>query len=441
MAGRGFPVVSRVLQTRQQQISFLVSFALACLITLGLEQLAEHAIESSGPENPGLAPSIFEISGIYQRIVAAGPRKPKPTFTVVVPIEAAKGDPNLFNVCRQRGFLADLIRATAAFSPSVIVIDKYFSTECGKTDAGTRALQNALREVTRRVPVVVGRTVDEKAAQTRGDHAQPTPPPLLPAPEIGKKFGVREGLIELQADTRRLPLGWTVRGDMGKGELWATLPLTAAEAYDSRLQKKYPFLAQLIADHEEPYISFLNLRDLEKYSVYSTLDILCAGKKKYLNRTCPDRPREDLEYLRGRIVVIGEVNEDMDSHYSVIGYVPGIILHANYIEALLDQRYFKPVGWWMNYGVGFLIYFAFHFVLVKHHHAMQEARRRDVVLVFLKALGWSMVVVAGAIVLLYLTVIHTGWYVNPVTMGLVAFVIKLGELIFAAVPRGAGEAK
>src|SRR5438093_3563593 len=98
----------------------------------------------------------------------------------------------------------------------------------------------------------------------------------------------------------------------------------------------------------------------------------------------------------------------MDSHYSVIGYVPGVILHANYIEALLDQRYFKPVRWWMNYGVGFLIYLAFHFVLVKHHHAMQEARGGQVVLVFLKALGWSMVVVAGTIAVLYLTVMHTG---------------------------------
>jgi hypothetical protein len=50
-------------------------------------------------------------------------------------------------------------------------------------------------------------------------------------------------------------------------------------------------------------------------------------------------------------------------------------------------------------------------------------------------------VVAGAIAVLYLTVMHTGRYINPATMGLVAFVIKLGELIFAAVPRGAGEGK
>jgi hypothetical protein len=61
-----------------RKISFVIFFLAACLITLGLETIAERAIESGDQKDPGLAPSVFELSGIYQRIVASGPRKSAP---------------------------------------------------------------------------------------------------------------------------------------------------------------------------------------------------------------------------------------------------------------------------------------------------------------------------------------------------------------------------
>jgi CHASE2 domain-containing sensor protein len=424
----------------RRKISFVIFFLAACLITLGLETIAERAIESGDLKDPGLAPSVFELSGIYQRIVASGPRKPAPRFTVIVPIDPAKDkDPDLYNVCRQRAFLSDLIRAIADLSPAVIIVDKYFATECGKRDAGTIALQTAMRELSPRIPIVVGRRLVLDGREGSTGHGARTWPPLVEAPEFKPDLGIREGIVNIDPDTRRLPLGWTALSANGKGEWRHSLALKAAEAYDQKLTDKYSFLRWLIANKQHPYISFLKREDLDDYATYPTRDVLCGSKasreRLKTKISCPNSPRPDIGYLRGRIVIVAELNLDMDSHFSVIGRVPGYVLQANYIEALLDQRYFGPVPWWVNYGAGFLIYLAFHWILIKHHHALQKAGGWQVAWVFLKAVGWGVVVVAGTVAVLYLVVTHAGWYVNPATMGVIALVIKFSELIFAPVPQ------
>jgi CHASE2 domain-containing sensor protein len=441
MADSPIPFIARFSKWRRK-ISFVVLFLTACLITLGLETLAEHAIESGDRKDPGLAPSVFELSGIYQRIVASGPRKPAPRFTVLVPIDPAK-DPNLFNVCKQRGFLSDLLRAAADFSPAVIVIDKYFATRCGERDAGTAALKKTMRELSPRISIVVGRRLAEEGSEKAG-HEPRAWPPLVPAPELDPKLGIREGIVNIDPDTRRLPLGWTARLENGQAEWQRSIALEAAKAYDEKLYRKYPVLVELIKNKQNPFISFLKLKDLENYATYAASDVLCGSpesRKRLKNLSCPPSLRDDLTYLRGRIVVIGELNLDMDSHFSVLGRVSGLSLQANYIEALLDQRFFRPVPWWVNYGTGFLIYCAFHWILIRHHHALQKAAGRQVGWVLLRAAVWGVVVIAGTIGILYLIVMHAGWYVNPATMGVIAIVIKFAELVFAPVPQEEGEEK
>ncbi len=41
--------------------------------------------------------------------------------------------------------------------------------------------------------------------------------------------------------------------------------------------------------------------------------------------------------------------------------------------------------------------------------------------------------------LLYLIVVHAGWYVNPSAIGMLALVIKFSELIFTKVPSAEGD--
>jgi len=487
--------VRALLSSRKwrQRISFVIPFLLACLITLGLETLAEQLIE---PPQPGvapseLAPSVFELSGIYQRLVASGPRKPVPRFTVVVTLNPAS-EPSLSsafsNVCQQRTAVAHVIKTISEFSPAVIVVDKYFIDRCEKDHAGTDALTNALEEVSvrRAIPIIIGRRIDPFSSAGLDGEGQSRRllPTLRLAPcariegksirqgkEIRDRKGIREGIVNVDRDTKRLPLGWTVipngtacstpdttRSMDGQPEWRQTLAVEAAEAYDIQLLDKYPFLNDLITDRRHPYISFLRLEDIKNYATFSALEIVCGSKDKDVKQwlidllktqtPCPDSGRADLIYLQGRIVVIGEIDFDRDAHFSVDaalakslkweaahdGRVAGFLLHANYIEALLDQRYFRPVSGWVNYAAGFLIYLALHWVIVRHHHAVQTASGWRVIPALLKAIVWGVGVIAGTVAVLYLIVMHFGWYVNPATMGLVVLVIKFTELIFAAVP-------
>lgn len=147
-------------------MSFAVYLLAACLITLALEYVADNAIQSGNPRDPGLAPSVFEMSAIYQRVVASGPRKPA---------------------------------------------------------------RNS----------------------------------LVPSPEFGEYLGVIEGIVNIDPDTKRLPLGWTVLYDHGEKEWHRSIALAAA---DPKLLIKYPFLQKLIAGREHPYISFLNHDQLKQYA-------------------------------------------------------------------------------------------------------------------------------------------------------------------------------
>jgi hypothetical protein len=61
----GFQISTNVNFSKfRRKISFVIFFLAACLITLGLETIAERAIESGDRKDPGIAPSVFELSGV-----------------------------------------------------------------------------------------------------------------------------------------------------------------------------------------------------------------------------------------------------------------------------------------------------------------------------------------------------------------------------------------
>ncbi|MGH9957400.1 MAG: hypothetical protein ACREBC_09755, partial [Pyrinomonadaceae bacterium] len=115
----------------------------------------------------------------------------------------------------------------------------------------------------------------------------------------------------------------------------------------------------------------------------------------------------------------------MDRHETVVGNLPGMVLHANYIEALLDERYFKPIPW-LDYIFGFLLFYVIE--LIWYHHAPW------------RALLWGLAVITGAFVLLSLLVVHVGWYINPVAISLLALIIRFSHLLlFPKAPSHARE--
>jgi hypothetical protein len=232
---------------------------------------------------------------------------------------------------------------------------------------------------------------------------------------------LKEGVINIDVDSRRLALGWTIRRNSKSEPEWRNaIALEAARAYDSKLLTKYPSLQQLITSGDYPYLSVIPRGD---FTSYLAGDILCASDEQQpgMSEPCGRRKsrNEDLQYLRGRIAIIGEISRDMDVHFTVIGQVPGVVLQANYVEALLDERYFRPVSPWVDYLIGFLFFVAVEAAL--HQRSA------------LRGLGYLIAVSAFTLLLLFLTVRHLGYYVNPVTISALVLGVKLIVWLFGRI--------
>lgn len=393
------------------------SFLFACLAAFLLEHGAQHWV--AGDVDGGDGGTLFDIGPVYQFLVTAGPRKPVARFTVIVDDDPGR-DPyyaalsgNVLDYCVTRQALALLIEKIAAADPAVIVIDRTFlPNQCAPSDRGTARLLAAVARAGASIPVVVGRRMDRDARR------------LQPSLAFAGGKLLREGAIELDPDTRKMPINWAVHpagaGTGGADWVWlATLAFQAASAYDEQLTERMsrPLLRGHGAypdDATHPYISFLRQDQL---STLRPVDILCgrvAADGRQGRQPCQPRP-EVARALRGKVVIISATGLE-DMHPSVLGTVPGFVLHANYIEALLDQRYFYPAPW-LDYTMGFLIFASLIFGL--HFDRLGTS------------IAWwvGTVVVAG--VLNYFIIMHLGYYVIPVAISALALIFNLAHLLFS----------
>jgi hypothetical protein len=369
---------------------------------MSLDIAAEKIIESEG--TPSIAQSIFNMTGLYQRIVAS-PRNPFPRYIAIVSIDPSSEKhsvPSSHNVCAQREFLARLIERIAIASPDVIVVDKDFlPDECDEN--ASELLVTVVQRVSQTIPIVVGRTLVESHSdgfrKTKSfDFSLPT----------GSLFF--EGITNLDPDTRRLPL------ELG----WPSIALSAAYAHDPNFVNSRPRLQTLI-DGQPPFLSFLS-----KFGQHPSLGVLCSRGSIQDTESWRSCVKEDptpneltqiareLSFLRSKIVVVGEVSDE-DMHGSVLGRIPGFELQANFIEALLDDRYFAPACW-ADYLLGFLV-----FVLLELILAWEVSVWRVILQVAL------LILVMTACV--FMAVIIFQVYINPVPVSVSAIVVKLGILL------------
>lgn len=398
-----------------------LAFVLACGLAWLLELTAEHLLAHQG----NLAGPLFNLGGIYQTLVTSGPRKPIQKFTVLIDTNVDNDHyfsaltRDLINPCNRRAALAILIRKIAHANPAVIVLDYSFhARQCAADDDPTLKLIAALNETSMIVPIVIGRRL------APDDTLQPT---LDFSSEQGQML--QQGLISFDPDTRKLPLNWAFRPastSMKESEpewVWIdTLALRAAKSQNPQLKTTYSRLAHFLASSPafpqqaiHPFISFL---EQDQLHIYPAGEILCGTNYDTAKLDDPSTctpAGQPLEMLRGRIVVVGE-SGSADTHDSVIGKVPGFVLQANYIEALLDERYFTPAPELIDFLFGFLIFIAL----------MAASEVRSAV----RMIALWAVTLAGAFILIYFAIMHLGYYTNPVAVNLFALIITLGHKIY-----------
>lgn len=261
---------------------------------------------------------------IHQAITMAfSPRQPYVTRTVVVLI----GDDEFWGpdlaqrTPTKRDYLARVVKALDEADASVIGLDFGLRSPLpdGRPipyhdyDEETKTLFETIRDVSRRRHVVLLKTVRWKDGE------------YVPESDIhdGFDFGagsVHRGYSLLPFDVRRIPLRLTLKDGR---------PLDSfAEAIVRAVKPEA--LDPVAGLHEAPYGSYLTRAAFPK--LY-TSDVLSPSAKT-------------LQTLRHNIVIVGGDwsrlahgrGPRVDAHLTPVGTLPGALLHANFVEALLDRR-------------------------------------------------------------------------------------------------------
>ena len=262
----------------------------------------------------------------YQRVVTLGYRKPQPHFVRLVTVTPPHDD-----ACGYRLLLAKLLGRITESKPLMIVLDYSFSPhDCGEK---TQALRNAIQSAASQAPLVFGlasstlREVDDRhkpELQPLKDAGfGPNDQAIWPSDVPADGVSTVTGLYRLDCDTRRIPTYWSVfeKKDgrwIHHSQPMATIALVAASLYDPSVKNR-----PQLNGRENPFTSFISE---ERFNPVEASDILREN----------GNPAE-WQFQR-RIVVIGDAVGD--KHDTVVGWVPGVVLQANYLESLLDDRYF-----------------------------------------------------------------------------------------------------
>jgi hypothetical protein len=284
--------------------------------------------ECSGTDAPARALSKSDYNAI---VGASSFRDPQNHKVILVALSnGVEPDEVLANFCLQRLFSSRLISRLNQLGAAVIAFDKQYSTSaCDVRGAETTALAEAIRTshavITRGLPTVIVNEVtrDGKKSCLREERTLDLPIPLQ-----------HSGTLRLDADIRRAPLRWPVLDRDGKNinetETFAWVTATVADLpslQTARIKKAW-------ATGEQPYSTFM------KIPTFSAIELLCGkGSGKDSDwRNCTSA--EPWDEINGSIAVVGDHNGDTDRHNTPWGSIYGVDLQANYVAALLDQRYY-----------------------------------------------------------------------------------------------------
>lgn len=351
---------------------------LAILIALMLSDLGDFMGYSPFASNP-CAMSEIDQSSISAKAYLPLARwalryTPTPSVAIIY-VDPSHDPPDLLtNTCASRAFLGRLVTDLNGLGAHVIAIDKYYSADaCAEPDKNAefvRAMESS------KVPVVVGQAVHALADSSNlaGCVA------LTPRLEFSKTSKVLYGNVLLNNDDLKIPLRWPIFTDPPAPTPTAnqpnppaptptqlpdasgdTLSLVAAKVVDPNIETN-PSVQKLLAAGHHPYTTFLNLPNITALTAMCSAepaprapidgqpgDALCKPWVRDVNNL----DGQQLS-LAGKIVVIGDISDqDMQPFPTDLapfppGTRPGVFLHANYIQSLLDHRFLEEIPLWLT---------------------------------------------------------------------------------------------
>jgi len=338
-------------RTLRRAIFFWLIYLLVVSALFGLENIQE--LLESIPAASGMADALAHFSSRYQRL-ALTPRPLEAHYTALVNIDPALEKPSP-GPCALRALVAELLPKVASTGPALITVDIGFAKDrpgesCGEGTPETVALRAAIESAAASTPLVLGlrgKTVshmfdrEERELRQRGFAENEI---LFLAPIEVKSANVHFGSDFPNRDVGKVPILWYgTEAATGKPGQEKSLALVTAETYQASFPKGNARFRELERGDSHPFAAFLETDD---FAVVEASELLAGAG---------DHARDA---LHGRVVVMGLNNND-DLWGTPVGKVPGYVLHANYIEALLDDRVYRPLKLVWRFVLSFVWFFVF----------------------------------------------------------------------------------
>lgn len=278
--------------------------------------------------------------GAYQLLQAREihPIRPKRTALVLI------GDDEYWNgelarrVPIKRDYLAKLVMALDKGEPCEIILDFDFespapqsgSYEAAPYSAETKLLAEAIMDVSTRRKIVLPRTIEPQATMNVGE------PAVLDTYNFDPER-VGQGYINLPDDMREIPLTAPLKG----GGTMDSLATAAVRLIDPEALAE----AEGRRGDSLPFGTFI---EPEKFKTLTTTEVLKSDPKSLQSK------------IECNLVIVGGVwhkdaygrGKQADAILTPVGKIAGVFAHANFIEALLDSRTFKPLAKWQSMFLG-----------------------------------------------------------------------------------------
>ncbi len=280
---------------------------------------------------------------IYQETFAAtrvrGPLYPKRTALVLVQDEEYWKGELAGRAPIRRDYLARLVEKLDAADVAVIALD--FDLRSPVPDGSlvehpayleeTTRLRAAVKLVSVRRPVVLPAAV---AFDAEGAYVEQSS--IFQGFDFGGGL-IHRGYLQLPYDLRRVPVGL----ELADGRVLDSFALAIVGAVD-------PTAHQRVATHASdalPFASYMTERDFAGTAptdvrLFSSAYVLAADSAE-LDRS-----------LSHKVVILGAAwsrngfasGARVDLHPTPAGTLPGALIHANYVEAILNERTYKPLS-------------------------------------------------------------------------------------------------
>jgi hypothetical protein len=384
----------------EQYLSHGFIYALGTIILFALDNVVDKVKTGSEVSFNSIYTTVFSATSLYPW-TSGWFRKPQTQNVAIVTITIGQDDDaageSLSDNCARRKFLADLITAIDNAKPRGLVLDYMFGKgQCVEGDterSDTSKLERSLQEsATANGAVIIGQGAYRKedlesnwpsefiALRSRGFKDADLFIKPLPAAVALLDSRVHPGLVQLNADYRKIPLSWRVFSNDGAAPYaMDTISVAAVRAFSGNgdLLNK---LNMLQREGRHPFTSFAKEQNF-----------LIVPAATIMARLA------DSSDLKNRIVLVSIIDPEHndDTHDTFMGKVPGVVLQANYVEALMDGRFLRPIDRRVQVVIG-LAWFAVIEMLLKYWAGR----------------GWSGVVVPVIIIVVCWSVISVviTWY-------------------------------